>query len=306
MILFKSAASVLAVLSLAAFPAMAHGPNSHQEKAEEAAMPEYSIETTDLGGGIYMLAGRGGNIGVSYGEDGLIMIDDQYDYMAPAIKTALSAISEEPVKLLINTHFHGDHTGSNEVFIESGATIVAHHNVHKRLTETTKSDLFDRESEARPDAAPHLTYGSDMTFHLNGQKARLVYAPGHTDGDTIVYFQSANVMHLGDNYFNGMFPYVDTGAGGNIDGMIAAQKMALDMAADDTQIIPGHGPLASKADLQSSHDMLVDVRAKVMAAMDGDKTVDEVVAMDPLAGMEAYNGFIDKDNMVRATYFSLN
>ncbi|WP_017932123.1 MBL fold metallo-hydrolase [Robiginitomaculum antarcticum] len=302
----KTTASALALLSLAGFPAMAHGPESDSEKTVEEAAPEYSIETTDLGGGIYMLVGRGGNIGVSFGEDGLIMIDDQYDYMSPAIKTALSAISDEPVRLLINTHFHGDHTGGNAVFMETGATIVAHHNVHKRLTETTKSDLFDRESGARPDAAPHLTYGSDMTFHLNGQSARLIYAPGHTDGDTIVYFQDANVMHLGDNYFNGMFPYVDTGAGGNIDGMIEAQHKALDMADDETQIIPGHGPLATKADLQASYAMLVDIRSKVIIAMDGGKTVDEVVAMDPLVGMEAYNSFIDKDNMVRATYFSLD
>ena len=314
MLHFKTALSAIALLALTACgspESAAHdAPQSKTETkpaAQEAAPKAPEVKVTDLGGGLYMLVGRGGNLGISIGDDGVVVIDDQFENMAPAIKGAIAELTDQPVRFLVNTHFHGDHSGGNEAFIADGTTIVAHHNVHKRLNSETTSELFGRTSAARPDASPQLTYSTDMVFHLNGQEAQLIHTPNaHTDGDTIIYFATADVLHMGDNYFNGLFPYIDTGAGGNVDGMIAAHQKALALAGPNTKIIPGHGPLATKADLKAANDMLIDVRARVAIAMEGGKSVDEVVAMDPLKGLEQYESFINKDNMVRSVYFSLD
>ena len=314
MLHFKTALSAIALLALTACgspESAAHdAPQSKTETkpaAQEAAPKAPEVKVTDLGGGLYMLVGRGGNLGISIGDDGVVVIDDQFENMAPAIKGAIAELTDQPVRFLVNTHFHGDHSGGNEAFIADGTTIVAHHNVHKRLNSETTSELFGRTSAARPEASPQLTYSTDMVFHLNGQEAQLIHTPNaHTDGDTIIYFATADVLHMGDNYFNGLFPYIDTGAGGNVDGMIAAHQKALALAGPNTKIIPGHGPLATKADLKAANDMLIDVRARVASAMEGGKSVDEVVAMDPLKGLEQYESFINKDNMVRSVYFSLD
>lgn len=314
MIHLKTAFSAIALFALSACgsnDSAAHdtAQTKAQPKpaAQEAETKAPEVTVTDLGGGLYMLVGRGGNLGISIGDDGVVVIDDQFENMAPAIKGAIAELTDKPVKFLVNTHFHGDHSGGNEAFIASGATIVAHHNVHKRLNSATKSELFGRTSEARPAASPQLTFSTDMVFHLNGQEAQLIHTPNaHTDGDTIIYFAGADVLHMGDNYFNGLFPYIDTGAGGNVDGMIAAHQKGLALAGPNTKIIPGHGPLSTKADLKAANDMLIDVRARVATAMEGGKSVDDVVAMDPLKGLEKYASFIDKDNMVRSVYYSLD
>ena len=280
-------------------------PAAAEVKAEPAPdLPK--IETTNLGGGVYMMKGRGGNVGVSIGEDGVIMIDDQFDNMSQPLKNAIAALTDQPVRFLINTHYHGDHTGGNEAFGENGASIIAHHNVHKRMSSDTYSPLWDRTTEASdPAARPVLTYSADATFHMNGQTAHAIHVPAaHTDGDSLIYFAGADVLHMGDNYFNGLFPYIDTGAGGTVDGMIAAHNIALEKITDATQIIPGHGPLASKTDLMAARDMLIDVRDKVKVHIKAGDTVDAAIAADPLAGMESFESFINKERMVRTIYLS--
>ena len=314
MLNFKTALSSLAILTLTACgssDSAAHDTEQTNTQPKPAAKKTQAkapdVTVTDLGGGLYMLVGRGGNLGISIGDDGVVVIDDQFENMAPAIKGAIAKLTDQPVKFLVNTHFHGDHSGGNEAFIADGTTIVAHHNVHKRLNSKTKSELFGRISEARPAASPQLTFSTDMVFHLNGQNAQLIHTPNaHTDGDTIIYFAGADVLHMGDNYFNGLFPYIDTGAGGSIDGMIASHKTGLALSGPNTKIIPGHGPLSSKAELHTAHDMLVNVRGKIAAQMERGKSLEDIIAMDPLKGMENYASFIDKEKMVRSVYYSLD
>lgn len=287
-------AALLSTMTMVIAPAA----SAHQSEPEK-----HSVTTTDLGGGVYMLEGRGGNVGVSIGEDGVIVVDDQFDYMVPAILDAIGDLTDQPVSFLINTHYHGDHTGGNPAMAEAGATIVAHHNVHKRLNMDFYNPVFDRETKARPEASPHLTYGSDAVFHINGQETHLIHTPGgHTDGDTIVFFKQANVIHMGDNYFNGMFPFIDAGSGGSIDGMIGAHNKALELSDESTQIIPGHGPMASMADLTEARDLLVEIKGRVKPFIDQDVSVDDAIAADPLAGLEDYEAFINKERMIRSVY----
>ena len=281
-------------------------PKAPAKMGPDADTP--SVTTTELGGGVYMLTGQGGNVGVAVGPDSVLVIDDQFERMSAAILSAISDTTDKPISAVINTHYHGDHTGGNAKLAAAGATILAHDNVHKRMSETQRSALFERDTPpADISKRPHMTYSAQTTFHTTGQKARIIHTPsGHTDGDSIVYFSDANVIHMGDNFFNGLFPYIDTAAGGSLKGMIAAHQTALDLANADTQIIPGHGPLASKADLLGAQILLKNIRAKVQARIDAGDNLEAAIAADPLAGLEAYESFITKDTMVKAAYMSLN
>jgi cyclase len=257
--------------------------------AAYAQAPDFSkveITTTDLGNKTYMLQGQGGNITVAVGTDGIIMVDSQFAPLHDKIKAAIQKISPLPVKYLINTHYHGDHTSGNAAFHKEGATIVGHDNIRVRLAAGTTNGLTGNKTPpGDPDGIPTQTWlvgGSKL--EVGGRVAVLNHTiNAHTDGDTWVYFPDANVLATGDTFSSRNYPNLDWGNGGTIDGMILANETYLKAANADTKIVPGHGPLATKADLQQFHDMLVQVRDKVKKLYDEGKSEQEVLAADPLA-----------------------
>ncbi|HBK91871.1 MAG TPA: MBL fold metallo-hydrolase, partial [Parvularcula sp.] len=224
------------------------------------------IKATEIVSGIYILEGAGGNIGLSVGADGAFVIDDQFAPLSDKIMAAIKAIDAAPVEFLLNTHWHGDHTGGNEAFGAAGAHIVAHDNVRKRLKEGLKRET--RDTPPAPEGAlPVVTFSDQASFYWNGRDIRVIHLNNaHTDGDAIVHFRDANVIHTGDIYFNtGGYPFIDLASGGSFDGLIAAQEAILALCDDKTVIIPGHGALASKATLAANIAMLKDVRARIAA-----------------------------------------
>lgn len=234
---------------------------------------------------IYMLTGAGGNIGISAGDDGVFMIDDQFAPLSNKIKTAIQTISDKPIKFLVNTHFHGDHTGGNANFAKSGAMIVAHDNVRKRLSENKDTA-----------ALPVITFSDDATFYMNNNDIFITHVHhAHTDGDALVYFAQSNVLHTGDTFFNGRFPYIDLNRGGSIDGDIAAAKKGLMLINADTKVIPGHGRLATRADYQKYHDMLIGIRKNVQQAINEGKTEKEVAEMESLSSQFLTDAATEKD-----------
>ncbi len=229
------------------------------------------IQTVDVAAGLHMLVGQGGNIGVSTGEDGIFLIDDQFAPLTAKIRTAIAEIQEGPIRFLLNTHWHADHTGGNENLGRAGAVIVAHAAVRTRMsTEQFMSAANRRIPPAPPAALPVVTFAETISFHLNGDEIRVLHVPSaHTDGDSIVQFVAANAVHTGDTYFNiGGFPFIDLSSGGSLEGMIAAADRVLALANDRTRILPGHGPLSNRAELRTYRDMLVLVRDRVSRAID--------------------------------------
>lgn len=222
------------------------------------------ITTQEVTPGIYMLIGMGGNMGLSVG-DATFLIDDQMAPINKKIKAAVAEITTQPVKFVLNTHHHFDHTGGNEAFGKAGAIIVAHDNVRARMSAAQVISFFSMETPASPAIAlPVMTFDNTTTFHLNGHTINAFHVPNaHTDGDVIVHFREANVMHMGDTYFSSSYPFFDLDSGGSLDGMIAAADRVLTLSDRDTQIMPGHGPLASAKDLRGYRDMLVKVRQRV-------------------------------------------
>jgi glyoxylase-like metal-dependent hydrolase (beta-lactamase superfamily II) len=261
------------------------------------------IETVPVATGIYMLTGEGGNIGVSIGRDGTLIIDDQYAPLAAKIGDALETLDGGSPRFVINTHWHGDHAGGNEAFAGSGAIIVAHQRVRQALQEERSIPLFDMHKPPSPRAAlPVVTFDEHLTLHWNDQDIDLRHAPAaHTDGDAIVHFRTADVLHMGDTFFNGFYPFIDVDSGGSIRGMIAAAEQGLALAGADTKIIPGHGPLANRADLVAYRDMLVAAEAAIGALRAAGKTPDEIVAARPTAELDAEwgDGFLAPDVWVR-------
>ena len=264
------------------------------------------VQTVPVSDGIYMLMGEGGNIGVSIGEDGTFAIDDQYEQMSAKITAAIKALSGESPKFLFNTHWHGDHAGGNEHFGKQGAIIVAHENVRESLKVEKSIKLFNMHKPPSPkEALPVVTFQREMSLHLNGDDIRMVHvANAHTDGDAIVHFTQANVIHAGDTFFNGFYPFIDVDSGGGIAGMIAACNTVLALANDKTKIMPGHGPLASKADLVAFRDMLVAAEKNIQALIAAGKTEAEVIAAKPLAELDKEwgDGFIPTDVWVKIVY----
>ena len=261
------------------------------------------IETVPVATGIYMLTGEGGNIGVSIGRDGTLIIDDQYAPLAAKIGDALETLDGGSPRFVINTHWHGDHAGGNEAFAGSGAIIVAHQRVRQALQEERSIPLFDMHKPPSPRAAlPVVTFDEHLTLHWNDQDIDLRHAPAaHTDGDAIVHFRTADVLHMGDTFFNGFYPFIDVDSGGSIRGMIAAAEQGLALAGADTKIIPGHGPLANRADLVAYRDMLVAAEATIGALRAAGKTPDEIVAARPTAELDTEwgDGFLAPDVWVR-------
>lgn len=260
------------------------------------------VKTEMISPNLYVLFGVGGNIGVSVGDDAVFVIDDQYAQMAPKIAAAIKQITDKPVKFVLNTHWHGDHTGGNEAMGTAGAIIVAHDNVRKRMSSNQLISLLDRKVPPSPKAAlPLVTFANDVTFHLNDDEIFVFHvASAHTDGDVIVQFRKANVIHMGDTFFNGLYPFIDTSSGGNPDGVIAVANRVLEIADDNTKIIPGHGPVATKADLKALRDMLVTVTMRVKAMTKKGKSMKEIIAAKPTAEFDEKwgKGFLPPERFV--------
>ncbi|WP_444943546.1 MBL fold metallo-hydrolase [Microbulbifer sp. ZKSA006] len=267
------------------------------------------ISTEPVSGNVYMLKGAGGNIAVLVGEDGTFMVDDQYAPLTAKIQQAVAQLAEQPLRFVINTHWHGDHTGGNENLGKSSALIVAHENVRKRLSTEQFIEVFKRKVEPSPtQALPVITFTDATTFYWNGDRVRVQHVgPAHTDGDSIVHFAEADVIHMGDIYFNGNYPFIDLSSGGSVDGVIAAMDTALAMAGEDTKIIPGHGPLSNREELQQQRNILAGLRDKVQALVDEGKTRQEVISAKPTAEFDAQygQGFMTPDIWTGIVYDSL-
>jgi glyoxylase-like metal-dependent hydrolase (beta-lactamase superfamily II) len=273
--------------------------------------PDFSkveIKTTDLGDGMYMLEGQGGNITVAVAKDGIIMVDSQYAPLHDKIKAAISSISNQPIKYVINTHFHGDHVGGNESFSRDGAIVIAE-NVKNRLASGTTNGLTGvKTPPATPAALPSKTYTGHFQIRLRGRVADLKHIENaHTDGDTYVWFKTANVLSTGDTFTQGRYPNIDFANGGNIKGMIAATDAYLKLANAKTRIVPGHGPLADKAALAEYRTMLITARDRMAKLVKDGKTEDEVVAAKPFADLDARWAPTELAgrNFIRVVYHSL-
>ncbi|MEZ7949459.1 MAG: MBL fold metallo-hydrolase [Flavobacteriaceae bacterium] len=262
-----------------------------------------SIQITDQ---IYMLKGQGGNIGLFVGEDAVFMIDDQFASLTPKILAAIKEITPKKVNYLINTHWHGDHTGGNENMAKEGALIVAHNNVRKRMSlKSLKEGILLDDDKNR--ALPVITFDKDLSFHSNGDTilATHVYH-AHTDGDILIYFTNNNVLHTGDSFFQGKFPYIDVNSGGSIDGYIAAIQKMIMITDDQTKIIPGHGDIAIRKDLESYFLMLSTLRDRVALEIKKGKTIEEVKINSAITqGYESFNGWITEERIRETIYTSL-
>ncbi|HZD51610.1 MAG TPA: MBL fold metallo-hydrolase [Woeseiaceae bacterium] len=274
--------------------------------AQEA---EISFKSTELAPGLYMLEGEGGfaggNPGLLTGDDGNILIDDGLEPLADTLLRAVTDVTGAPVDFVINTHVHADHTGGNAALHATGATIIGHDNVRKRLLDGSAA----RDGKPAPrEALPQITFPDAITFHLNGHDVFIFHvAHAHTDGDAVVLFPDVDVIHAADVFFNGRFPFIDLDSGGSVDGYIRAQEAVLSRAGTDTRIIPGHGPLGTKDDLQTAHNMLVDARERIRKLVDAGKSEEEVLSADPLSRYDDDWSweFITTERMTRTLYRGL-
>ena len=276
----------------------------------------YSRDFTDVGlktihvsGNIYMLEGihgfAGGNIGVSIGDDGILIVDDQFSEMNEKIRAALARLKPGQPRFVLNTHWHGDHTGGNTDF-STHATIIAHHNVRKRLMHEQTNALAT--TPARPKQAwPVITFDESLTLHFNNETIKVLHLPnGHTDGDSIIYFTESNVVHMGDHYFAGMFPFVDIATGGNVLSFTDNVKRTIDSVPDDVKIIPGHGPLSNKEELVIYHKMLHDSIQYVKQNVDKGMALEEILEIGLPEHLKSWEtGFIEADKWLTFIYQSI-
>ena len=256
--------------------------------------PDTQVRTETVAEGLHVLFGNGGNVGVSAGPDGVFIIDDQYAPMTPALTEAIAKISGSPVRFVINTHWHGDHTGGNENFGKMGAVVIAHDNVRARMSVPQAMEFFKRAVPASPPGAlPVVTFNDSVSLHLNGDDVRVIHvAEAHTDGDAIIHFRKANVIHAGDTFFNGWYPFIDADSGGTIAGLLSAIDTMLALSDDGTRIIAGHGPVSGKAELEAYRKMLVETVTRIRTLRAEGRTADEIVAAAPNADYDAtWGGF---------------
>ncbi|MGO9830506.1 MAG: MBL fold metallo-hydrolase [Myxococcaceae bacterium] len=277
--------------------------------AQQQDFSKVTVSTTPVAGSVSMLQGQGGNIGVLVGPEGVLLVDDEFAPLVPKILAAVKALSPKPIRFVVNTHFHHDHVGGNEALGTDGAVIVAQDNVRKRMsTEQFNSFSKSRTPPSPAAALPIITFEDSVRFHLDGEDLEVFHvAAAHTDGDSVVWFKKANVVHAGDVFFNGFYPFIDFGSGGSVNGMVAALDLVLSRINDQTKVIPGHGPLGSKADVQRFRDMLATVGGRIQKAVQGGKSLDQTVASKPTAEFDAAwgGGFLKPDAFVALIYSGL-
>ncbi len=295
----KLASLALVLLLATAFPL-----------AQDKDFTHVQIKVSKVAGSVYMLVGEGGNIAASVGEDGIVVVDDQYAPLAEKIQAALKGVTDKPVRFIINTHYHGDHTGGN-AFFQKQAPIIAHDNVRKRLEAGGSAGNLGSMSMDHPpapkEALPILTFDHDVTVHLNGEDIRALHFPsGHTDGDSIIFFPKSNVVHMGDDFVRYGFPFIDLAAGGSVDGMIAALEEVVPKLPPDVKVIPGHGELANLDDVRTYTKMLIDTRAVVEKGVQQRKTLDQLKQEKVLEPWKKYSGdFVSSDAFLETLYNDL-
>jgi cyclase len=272
-------------------------------------MSQVTVKVVPVAAGVYMLEGMGGNIGLSVGKDDAFIIDDQYAPLSEKIKAAVATVTPKPVRFVVNTHWHFDHVGGNEAMAGSGAIIFAHENTRRRMSKEQFISAFNMKVPASPTAAlPVITFSDTITFYTNDDTVRTFHvANAHTDGDAIIFFTRANVVHMGDTFFNGRYPLIDVSTGGSLIGMIAAANHALAMTNAETRFIPGHGPLATRADLVRYRDMLVATRDRIGKLIARHRTLKQILDAKPLADLDAQwgNGNIKSEQFLTIVYGSL-
>jgi cyclase len=282
-------------------------------RAQNKDFSKVEIKVTKVSGNIYMLEGEGGNIAASVGEDGIVTVDDQFAPLAEKIQAALKnlQITNKPVRFVINTHYHGDHTGGNEPFANAGSTLIAQENVRKRLETggtggNGSSMKFDYKA-APKGALPVITFDHDVTVHLNGEDIRALHFPaGHTDGDAVIFFPKNNVVHMGDDFVRYGFPFIDVSSGGSVQGIIAAMEKVSAQLPADVKVIPGHGAVSNLDDVRTFVKMLKETSAVVQKAIDEHKTVEQMKQEKILAPWAKWSGeFLDADKFIETLYNSL-
>jgi cyclase len=279
--------------------------------AQDRDFSKVEIKVQKVSGSVYMLQGAGGNIGASVGEDGIVIVDDEYAPLAEKIQAALKGITDKPVRFIINTHYHGDHTGSNAILQEK-APVIAQDNVRKRLASgglagnggSVKMD----NKPADPKALPIITFDHDVTVHLNGEDIRALHFPhGHTDGDSVIYFPKSNVVHMGDDFVTYGFPFIDLDAGGSVQGLIADIEEILPKLPPDVKLIPGHGPVSNVDDLKNFLAMVKESVAAVQSAKQAGKSVEQMKKDNIMAPYAKYSGeFVNADKWIETIYNDLS
>ena len=276
--------------------------------AQQRDLSAVQIKATKVDGNVYMLEGAGGNIGVSAGGDGVLIVDDQFAPLADKIRAALKQINPGPLRFVLNTHFHSDHTGSNVVFGKE-STIVAHDNVRKRLAEGQPPRAAGQPATppAPKEALPVITYAQSVSIHFNGEEIKVLHYPaGHTDGDSIIVFTASNVAHLGDDFFAGRFPFVDIDNGGSVEGLTRNIADLIARLPADVKIIPGHGPLSTIDDLKTYHRMLTATTEHVRKQIDAGKSLADIKAAGLPAEWKSWGaGFIPQDRWLETIHRSL-
>ncbi len=267
-------------------------------------MEDVQIQTAKVSENIYMLQGRGGNIGLCTGDDGAFLVDDQFAPLTEKILAAVAKVTDGAVRFVVNTHWHGDHTGGNENLGKAGAMIVAHENVRRRLNPEEFTDVMGRTGQAPPAALPVVTFTDALNFYWNGEKIHVFHVRNaHTDGDVVIHFTKADVFHMGDLFFNGRYPFIDVDSGGGVEGVIAAAEHVLKIANPTTRIIPGHGDLSTPDGLRAYRDMLVQVRDRVVALRKEGKSEEEVIAAHPTRDLDSTWGE-RSERFVRAVFMT--
>src|SRR5216683_6909046 len=303
---------VVAITFLAIARAVLFGPPAEAQQQQ----PDWSkvqIKATKVSGNIYMLEGQGGNIAASVGEDGIVIVDDEFAPLAEKIEAALKnlGITDKPVRFVINTHYHGDHAGGNAPFANSGSTVIAQDNVRKRLAAGgiagNGGSMKMENKPAEKAALPIITFERDVTVHLNGEDIRALHFPsGHTDGDSIIFFPKNNVVHMGDDFVRYGFPFIDVASGGSVQGMIDAMEKATTQLPADVKVIPGHGALSNLDDVRAFTKMLKETSAVVQKAVDAHKTMDQMKQEKILAPWVKWKGdFVNEDAFIETLYNSL-
>jgi glyoxylase-like metal-dependent hydrolase (beta-lactamase superfamily II) len=275
--------------------------------AQDRDFSKVEVKAEPVAGSVYMLTGAGGNIAISIGEDGVVVVDDQFAPLVPKIQAAIKGLTDKPVRFVLNTHWHGDHTGGNEE-LGKNSTLIAHDNVRKRLAEGNPNRLGNKIDPAPKGALPVITFDRSLTVHINGEDIRaLHYARGHTDGDSVIYFPKSNVVHMGDDFVTYGLPFVDVVSGGSVLGMVENVEKAMATLPDDVKIIPGHGPLSAKADVKKFSDMLRDCIGLVQAAINKRQTLAQMKEANVLSRYEEQGkGFVKTADFIELIYNELS